>query len=508
LTGQRRRGRRARHAEDPVAAAIVQPMNRLPPYEVATVEQVDAVHDVSMRILEEAGIAFYDEESLAILKSHGAEVGEDSVVRFDRNLVEEFLSFCPSQFTHTARNPERSVILGGDHMVFAPVAGPPYVHDRINGRRLGTYDDLVNFIKMTQVTPHLQNQGTEILVPNDIPFHERGLDIVYAHFRFGDKPVMGHYPIGMTADDSIAMARIVFGEEFVAQHHVLQSTINVSSPRRLDDRMLGALKAYAEANQIVTLTPFILAGAMGPVSILGTVAQANAEALAGIVFTQMVRKGTPCVYGPFLATVDLQSGAPSFGTSESMLAQFLTAAMARKYGLPFRAAGGYTSGKVTDSQSGLEAAMSMLPSMLSKPNFVLHAAGWMESGLTASYEKFVLDLDTVGMLIRLCEGINWDEDEWALDAILDEVPPGGHHLGTQHTLGRFRDAFYKSELSDRDSYETWNAAGGATAEDRATLAWQEMLGRYEQPQFDDSVDEELLAFMERRRGEIDPKVFQ
>ncbi|MFV2000962.1 MAG: trimethylamine methyltransferase family protein [Acidimicrobiia bacterium] len=508
MTGQRRRGRRARHVEDPITSHIVQPMNRLPPYEVATIEQVDAIHDVSMKILEQAGIAFFDDESLDILKSCGADVDADSIVRFDRNLVEEYLSHCPKEFTHTARNPERSVVIGGDHMVFAPVGGPPYVHDRIRGRREGTYDDLVNFTKMAQVSPHLQNQGTETTVPNDIPFHERGLDIMYAHFRFGDKPLMGHYPIGMVAQDSIDMARIVFGEAFVAQHHVLHSTINVSSPRRLDDRMLGTLKAYAKANQIVMLTPFILAGAMGPVSILGTVAQANAEALAGIVFAQMVRKGTPCVYGPFLATIDLQSGAPSFGTPESTLAQFLSAAMARRYGLPFRAAGGYTSGKVPDSQSGVESAMSMFPSMLTKPNFILHAAGWMESGLTASYEKFALDLDMLGMLIRLCEGISWDEDEWALDAILDEVPPGGHHLGTRHTLGRFRDAFYKSELSDRDSYETWNAAGATTAEDRATLAWQGMLERYEQPPLEESVDEELLDFMARRRSEIDPREFQ
>lgn len=461
-----------------------------------------------MRILEEAGIAFFDEESLSILRSNGATVDDDSIVRFDRHLVEEFLSHCPSEFTHTARNPDRSVVIGGDHMVFAPVGGPPYVHDRINGRREGTYNDLVNFIKMSQATPHLHNQGTETTVPNDVPFHERGLDIMYAHFRHGDKPLMGHYPIGMAAQDSIDMARIVFGEQFVARNHVLHSTINVSSPRRLDHRMLGTLKAYAEANQIVMLTPFILAGAMGPVSILGMVAQANAEALAGIVFTQMVRKGTPCVYGPFLATVDLRSGAPSFGTAESTLAQFLTAAMAREYGLPFRAAGGYTSGKAPDSQSGVESAISMFPSMLAKPNFILHAAGWMESGLTASYEKFALDLDMLGALIRFAEGVSWDDDEWALDAILDEVPPGGHHLGTQHTLGRFRDAFHKSELSDRDSFETWNASGAASAESRATAAWQELLDRYEQPTLDESIDEELLEYIARRRTEIDPKEFQ
>lgn len=480
----------------------------MPFYEVATVDQVEAIHDVSMRILEEAGIAFYDAESLDILRAAGAAVGDDSVVRFDRGLVESLLALCPPQFTHVARNRDKSVIIGGDHMVFAPVAGPPYVDDRETGRREATYDDLVTFIKLTQATPYLHSQGTEIVVPNDIPFHERGLDIVYAHFKHGDKPVMGHYPIGMTARDSVAMARIVFGDDFVAEHHVLHATINVSSPRRLDDRMLGTLKEYARANQIVMLTPFILAGAMGPASVLGTVAQANAEALAGIVFAQMVNPGTPCVYGPFLAVVDLQSGAPVFGAAESIHAQFLAASMARRYELPFRAAGSYVSAKRPDSQSGIEAALSMFPSLLTQPNFVLHAAGWMENGLTTSYEKFALDLEMLGILQRYAAGISWEDDEWALESIIDEVPPGGHHLGTAHTMGRFRDAFHRPELFDHDSYETWNAAGARSAEERASAAWRDLLDTYVAPPFDDAVDEALLDYMRRRRAEIDPVEFQ
>jgi trimethylamine--corrinoid protein Co-methyltransferase len=507
MTASRRGGRRARLAADPVAP-IVQPLHRIPAYQLATEEQTAAIHDVSLRILEEAGIGFYDEPSLHILSEHGAVVGDDSIVRFDRELVMEFLARCPGEFIHTARNPDRSVVIGGDHMVFAPVAGPPYVHDRVTGRRQGTYADLVNFIKMAQMSPYLHSQGAEIMVPGDIPFHERGLDIMYAHISHGDKPMMGHYPIGMTARDSIEMARIVFGRDFVADHHVLLATVNVSSPRRLDDRMLGALRAYAEANQIVMLSPFILAGAMGPVSILGSVAQANAETLAGIVFAQMVRPGTPCVYGPFLATTDLQSGAPSFGTAESALAQFLTSAMARRYGLPFRAAGGYTSGKVTDSQSGTESAISLFSSMLTKPNFILHAVGWMESGLTASYEKFVLDLDLLGVLVRLAQGVSWDAEEWALDSILEEVPPGGHHLGTRHTLARFRNALQQPRLADRDSFETWTAGGAHTAEERATAAWQKLLERYEKPVLDEAVDEALLEYVARRRTEIDPAEFQ
>lgn len=486
----------------------MQPLLRLPPYEMATEEQVTAIHDVSLRILEEAGIAFYDAESLEILAANGARVDEDSVVRFDRHLVAEHLARCPAQFTHVARNPARNVVIGGDHVVFAPVAGPPFVDELERGRREATYDDLVNFIKLAQTTPYLQSQGTEIVVPNDIPFHERGLDIVYAHIKHGDKPIMGHYPIGLAAEDSVRMARIVFGADFMEFNHVLHCTINVSSPRRLDDRMLGTLKAYARANQIVMLTPFVLAGAMGPAAVLGTVAQANAEALAGIVFTQMVRPGTPCIYGPFLATVDLQSGSPVLGSAESILAQFLASQMARRYGLPFRAAGSYVSGKRPDSQSGIEGTLSLFSSMLTRPNFVLHAAGWMENGLTTSYEKFALDLETLGVFHRYAEGVDWDEDEWALDSVLSEVAPGGHHLGTEHTLRRFRTAFHRPELFDYDSYEAWEAAGSRSAEERAVAAWRNLLDRYEQPPLDEAIDEELQDYMRQRRTEIDPAAFQ
>jgi len=505
MTGRRgRRGRRGGSIETRVA----QPVLQLPHYSIASDAQVEAIHDVSMRILEEAGIAFYDDESLDILRSAGASVDDESVVRFDREMVAEYLALAPSEFTHTARNPDNNIVIGGDHVVFAPVAGPPFVQDREHGRRSATYEDLVAFIKMTQTTPYLHSQGTEIVVPNDLPLQDRGLEIVYAHFKYGDKPVMGHYPIGLTARDSVEMARIVFGAERVEAEHVLHCTINVSSPRRLDDRMLGTLKAYAAANQIVMLTPFVLAGAMGPASILGSVAQANAEALAGIVFAQMVRPGTPCVYGPFLATVDLQSGAPVMGSAESILAQYLASQMSRHYGLPFRGSGGYSSGKVPDSQSGIEATLALYSSMLGRPNFVLHAAGWMENGLVTSYEKFALDLELLGVFHRYAAGVSWDDDEWALDAILEEVAPGGHHLGTEHTLRRFRTAFHRPELFDYDAFETWELAGSETAEERASKAWRELLDRYEQPPLDAAIDEELREYVQRRRNEIDPAEFQ
>ncbi len=510
MTASRRRGRRRGRSTgiDAAAASAVQPTFALPQYQVATEEQAAVIHDVSMRILEEAGVAFYDDESLDILRNAGAHVDDESVVRFDRGMVEAAIAAAPSRFEHVARDPANNVIVGGDHMVLAPVAGPPYVADLDGGRRSGTLADLVNFIKMSNATPRLHNQGTEIVTPNDVPFHERALDIVYAHLRYGTKPMMGHYPIGLCADDSVAMARIAHGADVVAHNVVLLGVINVSSPRRLDDRMLGTLKSYVRAGQAIVLTPFVLAGAMGPAAILGTVAQANAEALATLTFAQAVREGAPCVYGPFLASVDLQSGSPVMGSAESLLSQSLCAQMAARYDMPFRASGGYVSSKVPDAQTGIETAMSLLPSMLSKPNFVLHAAGWMENGLTTSYEKFALDLELLGILLRLVKGVSWDDDEWALEAVLRDVPPGGHHLGTAHTMGRFREAFHRTDFFDHDSFEQWRAGGSHDVAVRANAAWKELLERWEDPGLDDAVDAELQDFMARRRREIDPAEFQ
>ncbi len=502
-----RRRRRPRSAGKPVDEILATTLN-LPQYTIATPEQAEKIHEVSLRILSEAGIAFYDEVALATLRTAGASVDDEQVVRFDPEMVEEALAQAPVSFVHTGRDSVRAVTYGADNIVLAPVAGPPYVMDATDGRRPGTYADLVNFVKLANATPYLQQQGTEICVTSDIPFHERALDINYAHIRWGTKPMMGHYPVGICAEDSVAMARIVHGADRVATEHFLLGVINVSSPRRLDDRMLGTIRAYAGNNQAVVLTPFILAGAMGPASILGTVAQANAEVLGALVYTQLVNPGTPCIYGPFLATIDLQDGSPVFGSAESLLAQALCGQMARRYDMPFRAAGTYASSKLPDMQAGIEAVMAMLPSILARPNFVLHAAGWLENGLTTSYEKFAMDLELCGVLLALAQGVSWEEDEWALDAILDEVPPGGHHLGTQHTLGRYRTAFHRTPLFDHESFAQWEVAGAHDSTTRAGRAWRGLLESYEDPGLDEAIDAQLQDFMERRRREIDPAEFQ
>ncbi len=503
---RRRRPRRNRgHATEKVNK-IVQPLWKLPVYELMDEEKVALVHDRSMQILEEAGIAFYEEESLAILRAHGADVGDDSVVRFGRDLVMEYVAKAPEQYEWTARNPEKSVTIGGDHVVFSPVVGPPFVSDMARGRREGTAEDLVNFIKMSQASPYIHNLGSEICVPGDIPMHERHLEQMLLQMTYGDKPTMGAYGIGLMAQDSVDMMKVIMGEEVLSKHY-LHCIINVSSPRRLDDRMLSVIRSYAAANQIVNVTPFILSGAMGPISILGTVAQLNAETLAGIVFTQMVNPGTPCVYGSFQAIIDLQSGAPVFGAPESQLALYLSAQMARHYQLPFRAAGSYASSKVIDAQGAYEAVLAMFPSMLVRPNFVLHAAGWLENGLVAGYEKFVLDCEMLGMMTRYLEGVSWDEDEWAMQSLLHDVQPGGHHLGTSHTMRHMKTAFYRAELFDYDSAETWQSKGAPSTIERAHKKVGQILGDYEKPPTDPAMLEALRAWIDERKKTVDPAAF-
>ncbi|MGB0387403.1 MAG: trimethylamine methyltransferase family protein [Ardenticatenaceae bacterium] len=503
---RKRRRRRAKQQQavqqaPKTVSKITQPVSHVPTYDLVGEEKLQLIHDKSMQILEEGGIGFYYDEALEILRAHGVKVVDD-VAYFDREMVMEYLAKAPSQFTWSARNPERDVIIGGNHVCFAPVVGPPFVVEREQGRRSSTHQDLINFLKLTQMSPYLHCNGAEIVVSSDIPIEYRHMELMRAHFLYGDKPIMGVYHTGLTGQDSINMSQIVFGEEAMREKHYLHCVVNVSSPRRLDDRMLSLLIAYARHNQIINVTPFILSGAMGPVSILGTVAQLNAEALAGIVFAQMVKPGTPCIYGSFQAVIDLKSGAPVFGAPESQLALYLSGQLARHYHLPFRAAGAYASSKVIDAQGAYESVMAMMPSMFVQPNFVLHAAGWLEGGLTAGYEKFILDCELLGMYHTYLKGINWDEDEWAMDAIINEVPPGGHHLGSSHTMRHYKTAFYRADLFDYDSGEAYFANGAVDAYERANQKYKQLLREYEQPALDPALDEALRAYIEQRKGEL------
>lgn len=472
----------------------------LPVYELLSAEGLEVLHQASMRILSEFGIDFYDEEARAILKSHGADVRGDTV-RFDPKLVEEYVSRAPRQFTQLARNPQNHVSIGGNSMVFAPVYGPPYVLDLERKRREATIEDFRNFVKLAYLSPYLHHSGGTVVEPTDEPVATRHLDMILSHIQYSDKAFMGSVTSAENAADSVAMAELVFGAEAIRENPAVISLINVSSPRRFDDRMLGALKTYARARQAVIITPFILAGAMGPTTIAGTVAQQNAEALAGIALAQMIEPGTPVVYGSFLTNIDLQSGAPVFGSPESQLGLFASAQLARRYGLPFRGGGMFSSSKIPDAQAGYESVMVMLPTVLARVNFVLHAAGWLENGLVSGYEKFVCDCEVLGMFHTWAKGLDLSEDSLALDAIA-EVPPGGHHLGTEHTMRRFRTAFYRAELFDYNSAEQWELSGAEDTYARAHKKVKEMLAEYTPPPLDPGVEEALKDFVARRKREL------
>lgn len=496
---RRRRGGRSQTQETAVAK-IAQPLHNLPVYDLVDGETLDKIHHASMQILSEIGIAFLDDESQAILKEHGVNVRDD-IAYFDPALVEAYVAKAPNQFTQLARNPDRNVIIGGKHICFAPVYGPPYVFDLDRGRREATLADFQNFVKLAYLSPYIHHSGGTIVEPTDEPPDTRHLDMVYSHIKYSDKPFMGGVISAEQAADCVAMAEILFGADEIRQNPVLLSLINISSPRRLDDRMLGALKVYARARQATLITPFVLSGAMAPVSVAGTVAQMNAEALAGIAFAQMINPGTPVIYGSFQTTIDLQSGAPVFGGPESQLALYLTAQLARRYGLPSRSGGMFTSAKIADSQAGFESIMSMLPAVMGRVNFVLHAAGWLEGGLTAGYEKFVLDCELLGMYHKYLGGVDFSDDGLALDAIR-AVEPGGHHLGTDHTMRHFRTAFYRAELFDYNSAEQWVEEGSQTATQRANKKYKQLLKEYEAPPLDPATEEALREFVKRRNNEI------
>jgi trimethylamine--corrinoid protein Co-methyltransferase len=499
----RRRGQSRRREVDRTSIKIDQPVRRTPVYELLDEEGCELIHAEAMKVLSEIGIDFYLPEALKILKENGAEV-DGKTVRFDPALVEEYVAKAPSSFEQIARNPENSVHIGDDHLVFAPVYGPPFVHDLKRGRREATLEDFQNFVKLAYLNPYIHHSGGTIVEPTDQPTATRHLDMLYAHIKFSDKPFMGSVMSRENAEDSVEMVKMLFGEERVREKPALVSLINISSPRRLDDRMLEALTVYARARQATIITPFILSGAMAPVTLAGTLIQQNAEALAGIVYAQMVQAGAPVVYGSFMTNVDLKSGAPVFGSPESQLALIAGAQMARRYKLPFRSGGMFSSSKIPDAQSAYESVMTMLPAVQSGVNFILHAAGWLENGLSAGYEKFVLDCEILGMLHTYANGIDLSEDARAMES-LRSVPPGGHHLGTPHTMERFSTAFYRAELFDYNDVDTWVEEGSTLASERASKKVEQLLNEYETPDLDDGLDEQLLSFIAKRKAELQAK---
>ena len=501
--GRRRGGRTARAARRVRLgkAAVPQPRRRIPVYAPFREPDLIAIERHADWILDEIGIDVRgDAESRALFRAAGARV-EGERVRFEPGLARALCATAPAQFAMHGRDPGRNVVIGGDHVVFLPAYGPPFVTDLDRGRRYAALEDFENFVKLSEASPWLHHSGGVVCEPVDVPVNKRHLDMVYAHLRYSTKPFMGAVTAPDRAEDSIEMARIAFGPEFVESHCVIQGNINVNSPLVFDETMTGALKVYARANQGCVISPFIIGGAMGPVTQPALLAQAHAEALTGIALSQLVRPGAPVVYGNFLTTMDLKSGAPTFGTPEALLSTFAIAQLCRRLGLPLRCGGHLTASKTADGQAMQESADSMTAGLLAGTNYVIHAAGWLEGGLSMGYEKFVMDLDQCGMACRLLEGLTVDADSLAGDAYR-EVGPGGAYLGTTHTLAHFETANYPSVLADTDSYERWLERGAPDQQRRANRVWKQMLADYVPPAMDEGVDEALLDFIERRKHEL------
>lgn len=451
-------------------------------------------------ILEEIGLDIQeDQESVDYFVKAGAKVDGERV-RFPRGMCREIIqATAPKEFTQYARNPENNVQIGGDNTVLVPAYGPPFVYSKEGGRRYANIEDFRNFVKLAYMSPTLHHSGGTVCEPVDLPVNKRHFDMNYAHIKYSDKAFMGSVTQPERALDTIDMAKIVFGDDFVDENCVLVSLINANSPLTWDRVMLGSLKHYARAGQCAMPSPFVVSGAMSPVTAAGVAAQSLAEGLAGMALTQLVRPGAPVIYGNFVTSMSMQTGAPTFGTPEASLIINMSAALSRRLGVPFRSAGGFNASKVPDAQAGYESANSLQTGLMAGVNFMLHTAGWLEGGLAMGYEKFVMDADQAGMMAVFAKGVDMSANGQALDAIA-EVGPGQHFLGCEHTQKNFKTAFYQSNVSDNSSFEQWVEDGSTSAEDRAEKVYKTMLNEYVAPELDPDIDARLLKYMTDRKA--------
>ena len=474
----------------------------IPIFEIAKEETLALIETNAETILEEVGIEFRDDlAAIELMRDAGADIDGERV-RFPRGMCRQIIqASAPKQFTQYARNPEKSVIIGGNHTVLVPAYGPPFIRNLDEGRRYATIEDFRNFVKLAYMSSGLHHSGGTVCEPVDLPVNKRHFDMVYSHIKYSDKPFMGSVTAAERAQDTVDMAKIVFGDEFVDQNCVTTSLINANSPMTFDDTMLGAARVYAQNNQATVISPFILAGAMSPVTVVGTCSQILAEAMAGITFTQLVRAGAPVVFGTFASSISMQSGAPTFGTPEPTLVLNICASLARRLGVPFRSGGGLNASKTSDAQAAYESANTLQTAAMAGVNFMLHTAGWLEGGLAMGYEKFVMDADQASMIEILLAGIDDSENGQAMDAIR-EVGPGKHFLGCAHTQANFETAFYRSKIADNNSFEQWESEGSQDATQRANTLYKKMLKDYEPPALDPAIDEALIAFIDQRKGEF------
>ena len=452
-------------------------------------------------MLENIGFAFRDDPvALDIWRKAGVKLDGDKVFA-DAQFVRELVAQAPSEFTQLARNPARSVTIGGNHQVFAPIYGAPFVRDLEGGRRYATFADFEKLLKLTYMHPNLHHSGLVIAEPTDIPVSKRHLDMVLAHMVLNDKPHLGAITEKSRAQDSVDMAEILHGKEVMDNNVVIMANVNTNSPLLIDRVVTEAIQVYSGRGQAMVVTPFILTGAMGPVSTAASVAQAMAESMICCAFAQLVRPGAPFVMGNFLSSMSLKSGAPTFGMPEPVLSNYAIGQLARRVGLPLRCGGSLTASKIEDAQAAYESADSMHSTVMAGSNFTLHSAGWLEGGLATGFEKLIMDADRLGSYQKLMAGMDTSEDQFARDAYL-ETEPGGHFLGSAHTMRHYQDAFYEPKLSNSENVESWEEAGAKDMRRLAFERWNEMLDAYEKPPIDASTEEALLDYVARRKSEL------
>ena len=500
--GTVRRGRGARTALRQTREIKMLPAlkRKLPLTEPMTHDQIAKIDAASMDILENVGVQFRDDIALADWKAAGAKV-EGEMVYLDRHLVRELIATIPETFTYHARNSANSLPFGSDHGMFIPMTGAPFLRDLDDVRRNPTLDDLANFHKLSHMLPALHSSAHHIVEPYDHPISQRHLRITYSSIKHSDKTFMGMTTSPKNAEDVMDMCAILFGDDYIDTHPVVTGNCNGNSPLVWDETMLGALRAFCKRNQPILCSPFVLGGANTPASVPATVAQLNAEALSALAYTQVVRKGAPAIYGHYLSTVSMKSGAPMAGTPEISLMNFMIGQMARFYGVPWRTSNTLGGAKTFDAQAGYESAMTMNAVLMAGANYMWHSAGWNEAGMHCSTAKFIVDAEMCEMGYRMAQGVNWDDFDAALSAVPD-IGPGGHYLGHPHTLEHFQEAFFMPEMFDNNSIEQWQAEGGVEINERALSKARAMLNEYEEPKLDDGVNEALLDYIARREREI------
>ena len=473
----------------------------IPNFEILNEEAIEVIEANAETVLEEIGVSFADcPEALKRWKAAGADVQGDRV-RIPRGLARTLCETAPSRIIQHARNPERTVEIGGKSLVLAPVYGPPFVRDMDGGRRYGTIADFQKFVKLGYMSKYLHHSGGTVCEPTDVAVNKRHLDMLYAHMTLTDKPYMGSVTAPERAADSVEMSKILFGEKFVDENAVMTSLININSPLTFDPIMVGALEVYAAAGQACIISPFIVGGAMAPVSVAGTLTQVLAEAMAGIAYSQLIRPGAPVIFGAFVTSIDMGSGAPTFGTPEASKILYGAGQLARRLGLPFRSGGGLCGAKLPDAQAAYESANTLNAALLGGVNFMLHACGWLEGGLVSSFEKFVLDADQLGVLHAVAAGVDISENGQAMGAIA-EVGPGGHYLGCEHTQANFKDAFWRTNVLDYKPFEQWEEEGSRDAMQLANARVKQMLNDYQQPPIDPVIDEALKEYIAKKKASM------